>query len=316
MIAAGRTGAAAAAALALWLTGCTSFGERIPETLAPAVELEDTAFYPQLKHHCGPAALATVLESAGTAPAYDQVVDQVYIPELEGSLQVELMAAARGFGRIPFRIAGDLESVLTEVQAGHPVLILQNLGARSLSAWHYAVVIGHDRDKNRILMRSGTEQRLAVPTGRWLRQWGRAGRWAIVVLEPGRLPATVRRSSALRALADFDDQADGTSRLPAWQAAVKQWPDEPLVWMGRGNARYSLGQLESAAEDFEQALATRPDYWPARLNLARVLHELGQACRGLAVLAAQAMQFDHPLVEAHAELALQLDRDCSVSTRS
>jgi len=308
MFAAGR--ACAVAMAALWLAGCSSFGERIPETLPPAVELDETAFYPQLKHHCGPAALATVLDAAGSTPEYERIVDQVYIPGLEGSLQVELMAAARGFDRIPFRIPGDLASVLTEVQAGHPVLILQNLGARSLPAWHYAVVIGHDRDSNRILMRSGTEERLAVPVGRWLRQWDRAGRWAIVVLEPGRLPATAQRSSVLRALADFDDQADGKSRLPAWQAAVQQWPDEPLAWMGRGNAHHALGLPESAADDFEQALAIRPDHWPARLNLAQVLLDTGQSCRGRTVLSAQPMDFDHPLVDIHAQLMLKLDQNC------
>lgn len=305
-----RTSAAAATALVLWLAGCAGMPAHMPESLPARVELDDTPFHPQLNHHCGPAALTTILGASGTSPSYDEVVEQVYVPDLEGSLQVELMAAARGFGQIPFRIPGRLEAVLREVGAGRPVLILQNLGARSLPAWHYAVVVGYDRERRRIVMRSGTERRKAVPAGRWLRQWDRAGRWAIVVAEPGELPATADRSAVTRALADFDEQAPPDARQRAWRAAARRWPEAPLAWIGRGNAAYALGDLEAAAADFERALELRPDYWPARLNLARVRFELGDACQARQVLQAQPMEFDHPLVETHGNLSMKLEQAC------
>ncbi|MDT8449275.1 MAG: PA2778 family cysteine peptidase [Wenzhouxiangellaceae bacterium] len=302
--------AATMAALALWLAGCAGLPAHMPESLPARVELDDTPFHPQLKHHCGPAALTTVLGASGASPSYDEVVGQVYVPDLEGSLQVELMAAARGFGRIPFRIPGRLDAVLREVGAGRPVLILQNLGARSLPAWHYAVVVGYDRERRRIVMRSGAERRKAVPAGRWLRQWDRAGRWAIVVAEPGELPATADRSAVMRALANFDEQAPPDARLRAWRAAARRWPEAPLAWVGRGNAAYALGDLETAATDFGRALELRPDYWPARLNLARVWFELGDACRARRVLEAQRMEFDHPLIEPHGNLSVKLEEGC------
>ena len=183
-----NNGAAVVAALFLVLTGCAGFDTRIPETWAPRVELSETPFYPQLEHHCGPAALITVLEASGAAPSYDEVTERIYIPELEGSLQVELMAATRSFERIPFRLPGEFTSVLAEVEGGRPVLILQNLRVRSLPAWHYAVVVGYDRERAEILMRSGAERLQATPAGRWMRQWDWASRWAIVVLQPGELP--------------------------------------------------------------------------------------------------------------------------------
>jgi hypothetical protein len=304
-------GAAALAAPILFATGCASFDTRIPESLDSSVYLEDTPFHPQLENHCGPAALMTVLEASGVHPEYDAVADRVFVPELEGSLQVEMMAAARSFERIPFRVGGTLADVLAEVAGGHPVLILQNLRVRSWPAWHYAVVVGYDRADKRIVMRSGTEREMVTPANRWMRQWDWAGRWAIVVLPPGELPARPDRAPVLRALADFDERGTPHARLRAWRAAADVWPDEALVQMGLGNAHHALGEPEAAAARFREALAIRPDHWPARLNLGLVLLETGQPCKGLEIVQAEPMPFDHALVETHGNVAIRLDRACA-----
>lgn len=304
------TRATAVVALVLLASGCASFDVRIPDSLEPRVDLTDTPFHPQLEHHCGPAALTTVLEASGARPEYDEVAERVYVPDLEGSLQVEMMAAARNFDRIPFRVPGELSAVLAEVEAGHPVLILQNLRIRSLPAWHYAVVVGYDREQKEILMRSGTERKLTTPVRRWMRQWDWASRWAIVVLEPGELPAEPSQAAVFRALADFDENARPESRLRAWSAAAEHWPDTSLVHMGLGNARYELGDRETAAESFRRALAVQPENWPARLNLAQVLLELHRPCEGRQVIAAESMDFEHPLVDTHGKLSIKLEQAC------
>lgn len=305
-------GAALLAALFLLLvTGCAGLDTRIPESWEPRVELNETPFYPQLEHHCGPAALTTVLEASGAATTYDEVADRIYIPDLQGSLQIELLAATRSFGRIPFRVPGELRPLLAEVEAGRPVLILQNLRIPGQPAWHYAVVIGYDRERAEILMRSGDDPLQATPTRRWMRQWDWASRWAIVVLEPGELPVNPHLPAVLRALADFDDHAQPESRLRAWQAVAEQWPQEPLAWMGTGNALYEIGALEKAAIDFGYALEINPDIWPVRLNLARVMLELDRPCIGLRIIEAQPMAPNHPLIKAHANLAPDLETACA-----
>lgn len=307
-----RVGAAAPAALFLLLAGgCATYDARIPESLPPRVELTETPFHPQQEHHCGPAALTTVLEASGASPEYDAVAERVYVPDLKGSLQVEMMAGARSFDRIPFRIPGELPAVLSELEAGHPVLILQNLRVRSFPAWHYAVVVGYDRDKQKILMRSGTERMQETSVSKWMRQWDWASRWAVVVLEPGELPAQPDRTAVFRALADFDETARPESRLRAWNAAVERWPDAALVHMGLGNAFYELGQHEAAVDSFRQALNRQPEHWPARLNLAQVLLELHRPCEGRRALQAGTMPFDHPLVETHGKLSVVLNDACS-----
>ena len=78
-----------------------------------------------------------------TTGSADELVAQIYLPERKGSLQPEIIAAVRRYDRVPYRIEPALPALLAELRAGRPVLILQNLGLRSLPRWHYAVVIGY-----------------------------------------------------------------------------------------------------------------------------------------------------------------------------
>ena len=122
--------------LLVTLAGCaTPQTERLLET-APAfprpVELTAVPFFPQEAYQCGPAALATVLNSSGLNVTPEALAPQVYLPERQGSLQFELLAAARRHGRVPYVLRPQLETLVTEVASGHPVLVLQNLGVAAL----------------------------------------------------------------------------------------------------------------------------------------------------------------------------------------
>ncbi|HCD05301.1 MAG TPA: bacteriocin/lantibiotic ABC transporter, partial [Methylophaga sp.] len=99
------------------------------------VELEDVPFFPQTQYQCGPAALATVMQYRGIDILPDTLTEQVYIPEKQGSLQIEMIAATRKQGLMPYPLAPDMEDLLTEVAAGNPVLVMQNLGYNWKPFW-------------------------------------------------------------------------------------------------------------------------------------------------------------------------------------
>ena len=130
----------------------------IPSTL----ELRDTPFFPQEAYQCGPAALATVLVASDIGVTPHELTGKVYLPQRQGSLQLELIAASRRFGRLPYVLDGELPAILSELSTGRPVLVLQNLGLTSYPVWHYAVVIGFDASRNEIILRSGDRQRRLV----------------------------------------------------------------------------------------------------------------------------------------------------------
>lgn len=276
---------------------------------AAPVELASVPFHPQEAHHCGPASLLTLLEASGVATDYEAVVGRVYVPGLAGSLQAEMSATARQFGRVAYSLPPEPAVLLAEVTAGRPVLVLQNLGLPSRPHWHYAVVIGYDPEANRILMRSGRERRLARKAPGWLRQWDWAGRWALLLLRPEEWPAAPDRDRLLRALADFEETADPALAERAWRTAATHWPDEPTTWLGLGNAVHAREDWTAAETAYRRALALDHAFVPARLNLASSLRAAGAPCAGLDELGA-ALPSEHPLAAAHAELERTLRAAC------
>jgi hypothetical protein len=93
------------------------------------VELDDVPFHPQERDQCGPASLAMVLEWGGVQVDPSTLRAQIFTPGRSGSLQSDIVAAARRHGRVAYPVS-TLDELSTELSAGHPVLVLQNLGHR------------------------------------------------------------------------------------------------------------------------------------------------------------------------------------------
>jgi hypothetical protein len=256
----------------LLLGGCaTRFPSHQLATLAdqlpPAVELTDVPFYPQELYQCGPAALATVLNRDRLRTTPEELVPQVYIPARGGSLQIEMKVAARRHGMLAMEAPPHLEGLLAEVAAGHPVLVLQNLGLDLIPRWHYAVVIGYDLAQQQVVLRSGTEQRRITPLRLFDRTWARSDRWALLVLPPSELPLETTPLAVLRAALDLE-ASNPQAALQALRTAGARWPDDYFVAMALGNAELSAGQAHNASRAFRQALAMKPDAGDAWNNLA------------------------------------------------
>jgi len=273
------------------------------------VHLNEVPFYAQEAHHCGPASLLTLLEASGVTVPYDTVVERVYVPGLEGSLQAEMQAAARGFGRIAYLLPPEPSAIFAELVSGRPVLVLLNLGLPKKPVWHYAVVVGADPQRNQILLRSGRTKLSRQRAPSWLRRWTWAGGWAMVLLKPGEWPDSPDRGRLLRALADFEDSGDPVAAGRAWESAVAHWPGEPLALLGLANMAYRRGELKEAIAAYRRALALAPEHLPARLNLAISLGESGHACEGLGSLG-QPPTKDHPLKETFVEAETRLQDKC------
>lgn len=266
--------------LAILLTGCaTQSGALLQETasrLPPRAELSATPFFPQERYQCGPASLAMSLATAGIDATPDALKPQVYVPQREGSLQPEMLAAARRNGAVAMTIPPSLDALLTELAAGHPVLVLQNLSLSWMPLWHYAVAIGYDLQREEIILRSGTTERLAMSLYTFDKTWERSNRWAMLTLPPGRLPATASESTTAEALIAFEKTSDANRARKAYASALQRWPHNLSLQMGLGNTAYAAGDRTAAAAAFRQATREHPENAPAFINLATVLLELGE----------------------------------------
>jgi len=282
--------AACIAPVALLLAACTAQGPQLaadlPATLPQSVELEGIPFFPQRRYQCGPAALATVLAASGAPAEPGDLVDEVYLPARGGSLQAELVAAARQRDRLAYVVNPSLESVLREVAAGRPVLVLQKTGAGPWPGWHYAVVIGYDLGRGRVLLRSGTQQRAEIPLGRFLATWDGADRWALLAVRPGELPAAAEVRRLMQAAAGLESVGRTEAAALAYRAAARAWPEEPLPLLGLANLAYASGDLAGAERELRAAVRRAPDDVVVRNNLAIVLLAMG--CAGSARYEAEA----------------------------
>jgi tetratricopeptide (TPR) repeat protein len=219
-------------------------------------DLDEVPFFPQTPFHCGPAALATVLVHAGIDTTPERLADTVFLPDREGALQIEMLAAARRAGALAVLLPPDLGALWQEVAAGTPVVVLQNLGLAIAPRWHYAVAVGYDLSAREAILRSGTTRREIEPFALFDHTWARGGRWAFAALPPGRLPWTARESDAAQAAVAFERSATPAAALRAYESVLARWPANAAAGLGQGNVRAALGDWAGAARSFERVAVT------------------------------------------------------------
>lgn len=262
---------------ALALTGCASLRPvpmpaQVPgdhETQVPVT------FFPQEKYQCGPAALAMVLDWSGLRIEPSDLTESVYTPSRKGSLQPALVTGARRRGRVAYPIHG-LDALATELEAGHPVIVLQNLSLPIWPRWHYAVVVGLDPDTDQVLLHSGLTPMRRMGLRTFMNTWRRGDTWGLLVLPPDELPATAHALQWVAAVSGLEDAGQSKAALIGYRTALARWPDYVPAWMGLGNVRYGLGELVEAKAAYRQAVTLDPAYALGWNNLAQALADLGE----------------------------------------
>lgn len=231
-----------------------------------------------------------MLGAAGYPVTPEALVPEVYTPGLSGSLQPEMLGAVRRRGLLPYELSPTLDALAAELVRGRPVLVLQNLRLESLPAWHYAVVIGADPKSEQLILRSGTDPRLVERTGRFMRTWRLADRWAVVILHPGEMPVKPDPERYHRAVIGLEAAGRYAEAARAWQAALNVWPGDSVALFGLGNALYAEGDLNGARSAWERYVTENPDDPAGLNNLAVALAESGCVQRGQALAKAALAQ--------------------------
>jgi len=294
--------AATALILAL-LSGCAAqqtsrLLKTPPDALPPRAELTNVPYHPQQAHQCGPAALAMALGWSGKPLPPETLTSEVYIPGKQGSLQPEIIAAARRHSRLAYLLNPALAELLAEVAAGHPVIVLQNLGLSWHPVWHYAVVIGYDLDRHIILLHSGPDSRSETSLSTFEHTWARSAYWALLILPPDELPHTASEERYLDSVLALEQTRHWQAAATAYSAALRRWPQSQPARIGLGNSYYAMGNLPSAEAAFLQASRDHPESGIAFNNLAQTYADEGKLDKALAA-AQQAVRLGGPFVETY-----------------
>lgn len=239
----------------------------------------EVAFFAQADDElCGPAVLSMLLAGGGLHAPLAELTDAVYLPGRHGSLQVEMLAAARRFGAVAFTLPPQLDALCAQVAHGTPVGMLVNLSLPIVPRWHYLVMTGYDLDTGTAWLHSGQQPNAPWPLATLEHTWVRAGAWSFVALPPGQWPVGIDAPEATAAVAAFE-RAQGAGGAPAgmaWHSAQARWPDALGPMLGLGNWALARGDWPGAVHWLEAA-ALRHDAAPAWNNLAIARARLGDS---------------------------------------
>lgn len=304
--------AALAAALLALLAACAAKGPQLSAFGAGSerLELKDTAFFPNDSHFAAAGALATVLYTDGVRVGPDAVSPK--LPANLGAVELKpaLRSAAAAFDRIAYTLPTTLDAVIAEVRARRPVLVLLDLSASANHAWRYAVVIGYEPASGSLLLRSGTEGRVRMSPAAFLKAWAPGGNFAAVVSAATVIPATATLEPWIAASEIFTQIGKPALAEAAAEAALKHWPEQPLLsTVALGNARYARMDWLAAQDAYVKALALDGSNPVVHNNLALVLLE--RRCVDLAereVALAIERETDPKLRAAYAETDAKIKR--------
>jgi tetratricopeptide (TPR) repeat protein len=289
-------------------TGCATARGRTaaPVTLPAGAGVISVPFHAQEDHQCGPAAIAMTLGWSGVSVAPADLADEVYTSGRKGSLQPDLIAAARRHDRIAYVIGGR-DELLAELAAGNPVIVLQNLGLSWLPRWHYAVVLGHDPATETFVLHSGRHAYRAVGESTFAHTWKRADDWGLLALPPNRIPATADEMRWLAAVVGAEQSGRTETAAAAYRAAVARWPESLGARIGLANAQYAAGDLDGAEQSLRAAIVAHPNAAVAWNNLAHLLGERGRKAAALTA-ARRAVEIGGPDVALFEQTLAELER--------
>lgn len=267
------------------LSSCTGLNKSVmlekAGNVPPRVEIETIPFYSQKAYQCGPAALAMVLNWSGLPISPEDLTAEVFTLQRKGSLQSAMVSAVRRNGRIAY-VFTELSDLFVEVAAGHPVIILQNLGLSWYPVWHYAVVVGYDLSEKYVILRSGNIRRKLMSFQIFEKTWARGNYWGLLILQSNQLPATVKEDLFLNALLGLEEARQFRFAIDGYHTALTQWPKNLTAHIGIGNCYYALGELENAEEALRKAIRLHPKSGPVFNNLAQIFFEQGRKQDALA----------------------------------
>ena len=204
---------------ALVFAGCSSQPVS-PEirALPERVELNGVPFFAQTAFESAPGALAIMLSQQNVVTTPGLVAKKMHLPGQESAMQKNLLQVVSEHALIVYPLSSSLADVLEQVAAGYPVLVRVDDGFGFVSSPRYAVVVGYDRVKQRLLLRSGMSRRLVVGFADFESSWEKLGRWAVLVQAPAQLPANVDSQRWSRAAAELDGAGQKLAASNAYRA--------------------------------------------------------------------------------------------------
>lgn len=245
-----------------------------PPNIAHQHLIPNVPFHSQEDFFCGPTTLAEVAGFYGVEQNPLQVAQSTFIPGLEGSLQIEMVAATRQLGLLAYAQNGNMKLLLSLLAENIPVIVLQNNAIALFPQWHYAVVIGYDLDAAEFILHTGVTESHRLNFSTFERTWQRGQYWMLAMLPSDKSSEHLDPLIYARACQDLINTQQSDAGISALKTATQQWPDYWLPYFLLGNYYFSTQPL-AAANWFAQGLPFAQQEVSYLNNYAMLLSELG-----------------------------------------
>ena len=264
----------ASAVLSLAMIATSACVYHVPRSRTPgpaAVALPGVPLLDFGDDDCGAGSLATILGYWEISASIDELAAELPTVRRGEVLSVDLLLAAREYGLEARWTSGDQATLVSEIRAGRPVIVLLRVangpGSR-IDYHHYVVVDGVDEalDTIRVLFGDGVAR--WVPFPRLEKAW-RPTEHALLRALPREESVDARGRRGLEA------EAAGRFEAAAafYRKAVDVEPRSTVVWTDLGNALTAAGAPVEAERAYRRALSIDPGAIDALNNLAWLLVE-------------------------------------------
>lgn len=246
-----------------------------PPDIARQHQIAQVPFYPQQQYFCGPTTLAEVAGFYGLQKSPLDIAPNTFTPGLDGTLQIEMVAATRQLGMVAYQQKrANMSQLLSLVADNIPVIVLQNNSIAWLPQWHYAVVIGYDIEAAEVILHTGVTEAHRLNFATFERTWQRGNYWLLAMLPGNKTSAHLDPFLYTKACQDLLNTRQTDAAVVALIAATKQWPQYWLSYFLLGN-HYFSAQPDVAAAWFAQGLPFAQQEVSYLNNYAVLLSELG-----------------------------------------
>lgn len=246
-----------------------------PPDIARQHFITQVPFYPQQEYFCGPTTLSEVAGFYGLQKSPVDIAPNTFTPGLEGTLQIEMVAATRQLGLLAYEHKhANMSQLLSLVADNIPVIVLQNNSIAWLPQWHYAVVIGYDIDTEEIILHTGVTEAHRLNFATFERTWQRGNYWLLAMLPGDKTSLHLDPFLFTKACQDLLNTRQTDTGIVALIAATRQWPDYWLPYFLLGNYYFST-QPVVAANWFAQGLPFAQQEISYLNNYAMLLSGLG-----------------------------------------
>lgn len=259
--------------------------------------VENVPFFAQEDKYCGPASLAMLVSWLGMPVTQEDMAALVYTPERKGTLQTDMVTAARRLGFLAVE-ANDPQMAFSQVAEGRPVVIFQNLGLGIAPKWHYAVLVGYNLENKTVTLHSGLNENEVMEMETFLRTWKRTDYWHLVLSPLGEIPASVKPLEVQKAILGLEQISMGDMAKTAYETALQRWPTHFGLRMGLANLLYTEKDYKGAEQQFLQVWKDHPKAHAPLNNLTYTL--IAQQCYTNAIHAAREALWLAPEAEKEA----------------